>query len=67
MIIIMFVMKNVLLHALTTGENLKKIRKMLISIRVPLLEVYGKKSGKTRLIYEERVKRIQMMTRKIMS
>ena len=67
MIIIMFVMKNVLLQVLTTGENLKKIRKMLISIRVPLLEVYGKKSGKTRLIYEERVKRIQMMTRKIMS
>ena len=63
----MFVMKNVLLHVLTTGENLKKLRKMLISIRVPLLEAYGKKSGKTRLIYEERLKRIQMMTRKIMS
>ena len=41
---------------LTTGENLKKLREALISIRVP--------PRKTRLAYEEPLKMIQMMTRK---
>ena len=44
--------------------NLKKLRKVLISIRVPLRGIRQKIDGKAKLKYEERLKRILMMTRK---